>query len=103
MEDKKEFLDQDENKVDWEFLIKLNDPQEKQGMHVANKLTRKHLKFRNSIMKVKLASQLLSRSVAVALKFCREVLKLNDFKDSEGTENLSCVSIICSTFLIQES
>lgn len=85
-EDKKDFLDQDKNKVNWGFLTKLNDMQEKEGLHVANKLTRKHLEFRNSVMKVKLASQLLSRSVAVALKFCREILKLDDFKDSEGTE-----------------
>lgn len=85
-EDKKTFLDQDGNIVDWGYLTKLNNLQEKEGLHIANKLTRKHLQFRNSVMKVKLASQLLSRSVAVALKFCREDLKLNDFKDSEGTE-----------------
>jgi len=30
-------------------------------------------------MKVKLASQLLSQSVADALRFCKDVLKLNEF------------------------
>jgi len=36
-------------------------------------------------MKVKLATQLLRRSVADALKFCRDNLKLPDFKDSGPT------------------
>lgn len=37
-------------------------------------------------MKVKLATQLLSRSVAMALKLCREDLKLPNFSDAEATE-----------------
>lgn len=85
-EDKKQFLDSEEKIVDWGFLVKLNDLQEKEGLHLANKLSRRHLEFKNSIMKVKLASQLLSRSIALALKFCRDVLKLDSFEDSEGTE-----------------
>lgn len=36
-------------------------------------------------MKVKLATQLLSRSMSKALKFCRDNLKLPDFKDSGPT------------------
>lgn len=85
-EDKKTFLDTNKEEVDWEYIDKLNDLQEKSGIHLANKLTRKHLKFRNSIMKVKLATQLLSRSVALALKCCRNDLKLKDFEKSEATE-----------------
>lgn len=85
-EAKKQFLDENENEVDWGFLTELNSLQEREGLHAANKLTLKHLAFRNSIMKVKLAVQLLSRSVAVALEFCRKILKLDEFKDSEATE-----------------
>lgn len=85
-EGKKELIDLQKNKIKWEYLIKLNELQEKEGLHIANKLSRKHLEFRNCIMKVKLASQLLSRSVSIALQYCREVLKLKEFEDSEGTE-----------------
>lgn len=42
--------------------------------------------FRNNIMKVKLATQALSKSVATALKFCREDAKLSAFENSEATE-----------------
>jgi len=36
-------------------------------------------------MKVKLASQLLSQSVADALKFCKNNLKMNEFSDDGAT------------------
>lgn len=37
-------------------------------------------------MNVKLATQLLSRSVSKAIQFCRQELKLSGFEDSEATE-----------------
>lgn len=37
-------------------------------------------------MNVKLATQLLSRSVSIAIEFCRQELKLPDFLESEATE-----------------
>lgn len=52
---------------------------------LANKLSSKHLEFKKQIMKVKLATQTLSSSVADAIDFCREVLKLNQFNNSEAT------------------
>jgi len=36
-------------------------------------------------MKVKLATQLLSNSVADALQFCKDNLQLTEFKDCEAT------------------
>lgn len=43
------------------------------------------MEFDNHKMRVKLAAQALSKSVADAIVFCREDLKLPDFKGSEGT------------------
>ncbi|CAG4985045.1 unnamed protein product [Colias eurytheme] len=85
-ESKKIFLDEEENEIDWSYLEYLHELQDKEGVHLANKITKRHLEFRNNIMKVKLAAQLLSRSVAIALKFCREDLYLPEFKNSEATE-----------------
>lgn len=53
--------------------------------HAANKLRSEHLLFKKNKMKVKLATQLFSRSVSIALQFCKNILKLNDFRDIEGT------------------
>ena len=50
--------------------------QEQEHLHCANKLTRHHINFENQKMKVHLATQLFSRSVAKSLEFCREHLKL---------------------------
>ena len=58
--------------------------QEKEGLKYANKITSRHINFHKQKMKVKLAAQLLSSSVAVAL----DVLRCQgwpQFQDSEGT------------------
>lgn len=55
---------------------------------MANKLRREHLTFKNNIMKVKLATQLFSRSVATALSFCNSELKIPNFNDVLPTSNI---------------
>lgn len=85
-ESKKYILDENDQEINWNLLCELNKLQENEGLHIANKLTRRHIMFRNNIMKVKLASQVLSKSVATALKFCREDAKLLAFKNSKPTE-----------------
>lgn len=85
-ESKKTFLDENEEEINWNLICELNKLQENEGLHIANKLTRRHIMFRNNIMKVKLASQVLSNSVATALNFCREDAKLYTFKNSKATE-----------------
>lgn len=85
-ESKKIFLDGEENEINWCFLENLNELQDKEGLHLANKITKRHLEFCSNIMKLKFATHLLSRSGANALKFCREDLYLLEFKSSEATE-----------------
>ena len=59
--------------IEWEYIRKLNNVQEKSGLHLANKLTFKHVNFSNQKMKVSLAAQTLSRSVAVALDTMKDL------------------------------
>ncbi|KAH9633019.1 hypothetical protein HF086_000379 [Spodoptera exigua] len=53
----------DDQKIYWSYVKKLELLQEQTGIHLANRLSKKHLEIRNSIMNVKLATQLLSSSV----------------------------------------
>jgi hypothetical protein len=80
-------VDEDGRKIKWEFVKTLVDLQQTEGLHAANKLTQPHINFRQEIMKVRLAVQIFSRSVAAALDFCNKDLNLKSFADSEGTSN----------------
>ncbi|KAE9530094.1 hypothetical protein AGLY_011556 [Aphis glycines] len=59
--------------INFSYLQKFLIFWKNEGLHLVNKL-RKQYK-----MKVKLASQLLSKSVADALEFCKDVLHLDEF------------------------
>ena len=66
--------------VNWHYLKALSSLQEKEGLHAANKLSSKHIHFQNQKMKVSLAAQTLSSSVALALTMLHDA-GLDDFKD----------------------
>lgn len=70
--------------VKWSYLVQ--QQQEKEHLHLSNKLRLRHIYFHNQKMKVKLATQLMSSSVAKALTFCSK-LNLSGFTDVEGTVN----------------
>lgn len=53
--------------VRWQYISNLQDLQEQAGLRLANKLSSKHLNFHKMKMKVNLAAQTLSSSVASAL------------------------------------
>ena len=72
--------------IKWDYLVKLHELQSREQLRCANKLTDKHINFENQKMKVNLATQLFSNSVAKSLKFCREILQNPDFVGSEATE-----------------
>ena len=60
---------------------------------LANKLNANHIHFHNQKQKVSFATQLFSRSTAIALKYMREVLKHPKFLGSEATEEfLLCIN-----------
>lgn len=58
--EKSQFLDDEDNLIDFEFVLRLFCLQEKESCHLANKLRKQHIFYCKQKMKVKLASQLLS-------------------------------------------
>ena len=79
--------------VDYRFIEDLVALQDELGLHLANKLNRRHLNWRNMKMKVRLAAQTLSSSVADALSYLAETD--NNFKDAKPTINFIRKVIIC--------
>ncbi|EFN61753.1 THAP domain-containing protein 9, partial [Camponotus floridanus] len=77
--------DDNNEEINFKYLKKLNELQDNEGLHLCNKINKRHIEFFKQKMKVKLATQLLSKSVAEALMFCSEHLKLEDFKDCGPT------------------
>ncbi|ELU08834.1 hypothetical protein CAPTEDRAFT_146756, partial [Capitella teleta] len=58
--------------VRWSYLAALDDLQNSIGLRFANKMTPNHIRYQNNKMKVRLATQLLSTSVADAICFLTE-------------------------------
>lgn len=100
-ESKKIFYDAENEMVKWSLLVSLDKLQTNEQLHFANKLTSKHIHFRNQIMKVRLATQLLSRSVAKALLLCNELLTGHTFENVSAT--VKFVTIINDVFDIMNS
>ena len=55
--------------TEWKYIQMLGKIQDEEGLHLANKLTTSHLQWWKQKMKVKLAAQTLSTSVADALEY----------------------------------
>jgi len=78
--------DDNGNGIEWSYLRKLVDIQNKEGLHIATKIRNRHIDWTREKMKVKVAAQTLSLSVAKALKYLRETNHPLNFKYSEPTE-----------------
>lgn len=85
--DWKEIHDNTGNLIKWEYFEKLVSIQEGLGLHLATKIRKRHIQFYKEKMKVRLASQTFSQSVADAMIYCKNNLQLNDFNDSASTIN----------------
>ncbi|KAG5862941.1 hypothetical protein JTB14_008034 [Gonioctena quinquepunctata] len=72
-------------KIDFKFIIELHELQEEEFCNLANKIGRSHIDWRSQKMKVNLAAQTLSASVANALEFLSKDLQHPDFKDAAPT------------------
>ncbi|GAB0086303.1 hypothetical protein DMENIID0001_003370 [Sergentomyia squamirostris] len=83
LQEKGPFLDAEGRQIDWKYLEALVRLQEKEECHLGTKIRKAHIFFKNQKMKVKLATQTFSRSVAVALRFCDEELNLPEFQGCE--------------------
>ena len=81
----KVFEDINGDKIKWSYIDELLKIQEKEGLHLCNKLRRAHVEWEANKMCTRLAAQLFSNSVANAIDFCRDHLKLEQFIGSEPT------------------
>lgn len=81
---KTDIVNEEEKIILWNYVKKLLLLQNSCGLKFANKLTHNHVYFRNQIMKVKLAAQILSSSVADSLQYCVEN-KISGFENAEAT------------------
>ena len=77
--------DKDGKTIAWAYLIELQKLQEKEGLRLGNKLKLSHIQWWQQKMKVNLAAQTFSASVADAIDYCRDTLKLEQFQGSEAT------------------
>ncbi|CAH2088929.1 unnamed protein product [Euphydryas editha] len=78
--DLKVIIDREGNKIEFKYIKLLLELQEKEGLHLGTKLSKAHVEFATQKMKVRLATQLFSNSVADALEFCEYNLKLSQFQ-----------------------
>lgn len=63
-------FDSPEGEIKWKFFVRLIELQDETGLKLANKLSARHIFYKNKIMNVSLAVQLFSSSVTDALQFC---------------------------------
>ena len=73
------------NIISWDFIKKLHMLQEEEGLNLANKLHVNHICWRRHKMKVKLAAQTFSSSVADALEFLQNDIKHESFQNCSAT------------------
>ena len=62
-----------------------------EGLRLGNKLRAAHIKWKQQKMTVNLAAQTFSSSVAGALEFCSDVLKLKQFEGPTATIKFICL------------
>lgn len=75
--------------INLKYLQELLKLQDSKGLHLANKLKQAHIFFGNQKKKVRLATRLLSKSVADALLCCKDTLKLPEFSQCSATVTLT--------------
>lgn len=73
------FYDANRDKIEWKYIIYLIQLQEQEQLHAATKVRKRHLNWQQEKMKVKLAVETLSTSVANAIDFCTIDLNLEHF------------------------
>ena len=70
MSEWKVLKDKNGNSIEWKCIEELHELQECEDLRLANKLRAAHIDYKPQKMKVNLAVQTLSSSVADALEYC---------------------------------
>ena len=82
--DMKSFCKPNGEKLCWEHIVSLYRTQQKDIIHLGNKIKSKHIKWQNHKLKLSVATQIFSNSVYAAITFLRK-LKLKGFEESKPT------------------
>ena len=64
--------DKNGKKISCNYIVQLQKLQEIEGLNLAMKLKKQHMNWFNQKMKVNLAAQTLSSSVADAIEYCNK-------------------------------
>ena len=78
-------IDSDGNEICWKYIVELQKLQDNEGLRLGNKLKLAHVKWEQEKVKVDLAAQAFSASVADAIEYYTNVLKLPQFQKSKAT------------------
>ncbi|KAH6925787.1 hypothetical protein HPB50_009881 [Hyalomma asiaticum] len=79
-------VDDQGSHIKWSYIKALEVMQQEEGLNLGNKLTKVHVNWEEQKIKVKLAVQTLSSSVADALDSYEFTLKLPQFQGAHVTE-----------------
>ncbi len=91
----------DENEsIEWCYIERLNEVQNIESLHLGNKLTNANVNYTQHKMKVKLAVQTFSNSVADSLVYCMQE-NLEGFEGANG--NICCLQLFNKMFDILNS
>ncbi|KAG7453457.1 DNA transposase THAP9 [Solea senegalensis] len=71
--------------IRWQYIVELSKLQEVEGQRLGDKLKMAHERWEKEKMKVRLATQVFSSSVADALEYCNKHLHLPQFRGCEET------------------
>ena len=78
-------FDSEKKQICWKYIKDLHNLQDAEGLRLGNKLKSQHIDWRQQKMKVNLAAQVFSSSVADAIEYGWTELKLPQFKGCEAT------------------
>uniref|UniRef100_A0A1A8MMA3 THAP domain containing 9 n=1 Tax=Nothobranchius pienaari TaxID=704102 RepID=A0A1A8MMA3_9TELE len=71
--------------IRWQYIEELHKLQEREGLRLGNKLKMAHIQWQHQKMKVHLAAQIFSSSVAAALECCEQQLRCPQFSGCAAT------------------
>lgn len=78
-------FDKNNRPIKWVYFKHLVNLQNMSGLHAGTKIRTRHIRYHKEKMKVRLAAQIFSNSVADALEYCAKDLKNKLFENAEPT------------------
>ena len=90
--DMKVFFDENGNEICWHYITELYNVQKNDVLHLGNKLKSTHIKWHNQKMKVAVAAQTMSNSVAAGIMYLKNLNLPNFQKSQETAEFISSIN-----------